>query len=90
MHGWKIPHRNQPVLASGPPLDSAKAAVILIHGRGASATDILSLAKELGHSVLSALGGVVTLRRYPGLPHTINPDEIERAKLLLSRLLAEK
>ena len=82
------PHRNRPVLASGPSLDSAKAAVILVHGRGASAADILSLSEELDHSVLSALGGVVTLRRYPGLPHTINSDEIEEAKQLLSRLVA--
>lgn len=211
------PHRNQPVLVSGRSLDSAQAAVILVHGRGASATDILSLAKEFDHpefaylapeaaghtwyphsflapiaqnqpwldsalsflgevvgralaagiarhkvsivgfsqgaclatefvarnatrygalvaftggligppgtrfsypgnllgtpcffgagdpdphvpwerveesaSVFSALGGVVTLRRYPGLPHTINRDEIERTKQLLVRLIAEK
>jgi len=208
------PHRNQPVLASGRALRSALAAVILVHGRGASATDILSLADDLDHpeiaylapeaaghawypysflapiaqnqpwlnsalsylgdvveravtagipgskvaivgfsqgaclateflarnparcgalvaftggligppgtsfnysgdlsgtpcffgagdpdphvpwervresaSVLSALGGVVTLRRYPGLSHTINQDEIEHAKQLLSRLV---
>ena len=207
------PHRNQPVLVSGRPLDSAQAAVILVHGRGASAKDILSLADELNQpefaylapeaagntwypysflapiarnqpwlesalrclgnvvervvtagiprnkvavvgfsqgaclaaefvarnaarygglvaftggligppgtkfaypgdlsgtscflgagdpdphvpwervkesaSVLSALGGVVTLRRYPGLPHTINQDEIEQAKELVSHL----
>jgi len=211
------PHRNQPVLTSGRSLDSAQAAVILVHGRGASATDILSLAEELDHpefaylapeaaghtwyphsflapiaqnqpglnsalsflgevvgralaagiardkvsfigfsqgaclatefvarnatrygalvaftggligppgtrfsypgdlsgtpcffgagdpdphvpwervkesaSVFSALGAVVTLRRYPGLPHTINRDEIEQAQQLLSRLIAEK
>lgn len=210
------PHRNRPVLVSGRSLDSAKAAVILVHGRGASARDILSLSEELDQpefaylapeaagntwypysflapiaqnqpwlnsalnflgevvgravaagiprhkvaivgfsqgaclatefvarnaarygalvaftgglvgppgtrfnypgdlsgtpcffgagdpdphvpwerveesaSVLSALGGVVTLRRYPGLPHTINQDEIVQAKQLLSRLIAE-
>jgi len=210
-------HRNQPVLVSGRPLNSAKAAVILVHGRGASATDILSLAEELDHpefaylapeaaghawypysflaplaqnqpwlnsalsllgtvvgrvvaagiprhkialvgfsqgaclatefvarnavrygalfaftggligppgtrfnypgdlsgtpcffgagdpdphvpwervkesaSVFSALGGVVTLRRYPGLSHTINQDEILVAKNLLSGLVAEE
>lgn len=210
------PHRNQPVLVSGQPLSSAKAAVILVHGRGASAADILSLAAEFdvpdlaylapeaaGHSwypysfmasiarnqpwldsalsflgnvvgravaaaiarhkvaivgfsqgaclatefvarnatrygalvaftggligppgthfnypgdlsttpcffgagdpdphvpwdrvkesasVFSALGAVAALRRYPGLPHTINQDEIENAKQLLSRLITE-
>jgi predicted esterase len=211
------PHRNQPVLTSGRSLDSAQAAAILVHGRGASAADILSLAEKLDHpgfaylapeaaghawyphsflvsiaqnqpwlnsalsflgevvgralaagiardkisfigfsqgaclatefvarnatrygalvaftggligppgtrfsypgdlsgtpcffgagdpdphvpwervkesaSVFSALGAVVTLRRYPGLPHTINRDEIEQAHQLLSRLIPEK
>jgi len=208
------PHRNQPVLAEGPSPESAKAAVILVHGRGASAADILSLREDLrlagfaylapeaagytwypnsflapvaqnqpwlnsalslleqtveyvmkagisrervallgfsqgaclatefvarnaarygaliaftggligppgtrfsypgdlsgtpcflgagdpdphvpwqrveeSASVLSALHGVVTLRRYPGLAHTINRDEIEQAKELLSPLI---
>ena len=210
------PHRNQPVLERGRSLDSARAAVVLVHGRGASATDILDLAAELdfpglaylapdaaGHtwypysflapieqnqpwldsalsllgetvkrvttagiprselaivgfsqgaclaieflarnagryggliaftggligppgskfiysgelsgtpcflgagdpdphvpwqrvaesaSVLSALGATVTLRRYPGLPHTINEDEIEQAKNILRQLVAK-
>jgi len=209
------PHRNQPVLASGCSLDSAKAVVILVHGRGASAEDILRLSDELDSpelaylapeaaenswypysflapipqnqpwldsalnfvgkvveraqaagvprnkvalvgfsqgaclatefvarnaarygglvafaggligppgtrfaysgelsgtpcffgagdpdphvpwervqasaSVLSGLGGAVTAQRYPGLTHTINRDEIERAKQLLSHLVA--
>lgn len=42
---------------------------------------------EESAAVLSALGGDVTLRRYPGLPHTINQDEIEQAKQILSGLL---
>ncbi|HYA62400.1 MAG TPA: alpha/beta hydrolase [Candidatus Sulfotelmatobacter sp.] len=41
-------------------------------------------------SVFSALGGVVTLRRYPGLPHTISQDEIQHAKQQLSRLVDNK
>jgi phospholipase/carboxylesterase len=45
---------------------------------------------EESASILSALGGSVTLRRYPGLPHTINEDEIEHAKIILRRLLAKK
>jgi phospholipase/carboxylesterase len=43
---------------------------------------------EESASVLSGLGGIVTLRCYPGLPHTINEDEIEQAKSILSRLVA--
>ena len=41
------PHQGQPVLTAGEPLERAKAAMIMIHGRGASAEDILSLAGEV-------------------------------------------
>jgi predicted esterase len=40
------PHQGQPVLTTGTPLNQAKAAMIMIHGRGASAESILTLAKE--------------------------------------------
>ncbi len=41
------PHAGQPVLSLGAPLSSAKAAMIMVHGRGASAGDILGLAPGL-------------------------------------------
>ncbi len=41
------PHRDQPVLTYGAKLGEATAAVILLHGRGASAEDILGLATEM-------------------------------------------
>lgn len=41
------PHQGQPVLAAGEPLDRARAAMILVHGRGATADSILMLADEL-------------------------------------------
>ncbi len=41
------PHQGQPVLTAGEPLDKARAAMIMVHGRGASAEDILSLSGEL-------------------------------------------
>jgi phospholipase/carboxylesterase len=41
------PHRRQPVLRKGHALEKARGAVILLHGRGASAADILGLADEL-------------------------------------------
>ncbi len=43
------PHQGQPVLATGKPLEMAKAAMVLVHGRGATAQSILSLAGELEH-----------------------------------------
>jgi phospholipase/carboxylesterase len=45
---------------------------------------------EESASVLSALGAAVTLRRYPGLPHTINEDEIHEAQNILTRLVAKE
>jgi phospholipase/carboxylesterase len=210
------PHRDQPVMVDGRPLDKANGAVVLVHGRGASAEDILNLARELdlpelaylapeaagnswypysflapidrnepwltsalrllaivveravragisrnkvalmgfsqgaclatefvarnanrygglvaftggligpegtefrysgdlagtlcflgsgdpdphvpfkrveeSASILSGLGGTVTLRRYPGLPHTVNEDEIRQSKVMLSELVAK-
>jgi predicted esterase len=41
------PHHGQPVLHSGEPLQTARAAALLVHGRGASAADILTLADAL-------------------------------------------
>ncbi len=41
------PHQHQPLLRAGEPLEHARAVMILLHGRGASAQDILSLAQEL-------------------------------------------
>src|SRR5437667_4918606 len=40
------PHQGQPVLTYGAPLEDATAAMVMIHGRNATATDILSLADE--------------------------------------------
>lgn len=40
------PHQGQPVLTAGEPLETARAAMILIHGRGASAADIMTVAAE--------------------------------------------
>jgi predicted esterase len=42
------PHHGQPVLHEGAPVESARLAAICIHGRGASAEDILGIAPELG------------------------------------------
>jgi phospholipase/carboxylesterase len=41
------PHRGQPVLGAGEALERARAAIVMVHGRGASARDILMLSGEL-------------------------------------------
>ena len=40
------PHQGQPLRIAGEPVSRAQAAMLMIHGRGASADDILSLANE--------------------------------------------
>jgi len=49
------PHQREPIVAYGAPLDRARAAVVMIHGRGASARDILTLAPEIGLDDLAYL-----------------------------------
>jgi phospholipase/carboxylesterase len=40
-------HQGQPLLKAGEPVSAARAAMILVHGRGASAADIMTLGAEL-------------------------------------------
>src|ERR1700693_5498804 len=43
------PHEGQRVLEAGEPIATAGAAMILVHGRGASAEDIMTVGSELMH-----------------------------------------
>lgn len=47
MHQGPDPHGSQQVLRHGPDARGARLAVILVHGRGGSAEDLLALAEEL-------------------------------------------
>jgi phospholipase/carboxylesterase len=47
LRGMGGPHQGQPVLEAGERLGIAQAAMILVHGRGASAADIMTLGAEL-------------------------------------------
>ena len=40
------PHQGQPVRVAGEPIGIARAAMLMVHGRGASAVDILSLSDQ--------------------------------------------
>lgn len=42
------PHSGQPVLAAGESLETARAVMVMIHGRGATAENILGLSGALG------------------------------------------
>ena len=50
MSAAKQPHAKPPVLSQGAPLSAAQTAVILLHGRGSSAQDILTLTGHLDSS----------------------------------------
>lgn len=39
--------------------------------------------------VFSRMGAVVDLRRYPGMPHAINQDELEACRALLRRVMSQ-
>jgi phospholipase/carboxylesterase len=43
------PHQDQPLVTAGAPLEAAEAAVVLVHGRGATAQSIVQMADEFYH-----------------------------------------
>jgi predicted esterase len=49
------PHRGQPVLTLGPAPKDARLTMVMAHGRGASAEDMMGLATELGTSDVAFL-----------------------------------
>ncbi|HRW07115.1 MAG TPA: dienelactone hydrolase family protein [Caldilineaceae bacterium] len=56
----KGPHQGQRVYSTGKPLQEAQAAMILVHGRGATAPSILELANVLPHPELAYLAPQAT------------------------------
>lgn len=48
-------HQGQPLARAGLPLDQAQAALILLHGRGATASGIVLLAEEMHHPAYAYL-----------------------------------
>src|SRR5438128_679399 len=51
------PHRDQPALQGGTPLADATAILLLLHGRGGSAQEMLALARDLNIGSPSPHGG---------------------------------
>jgi predicted esterase len=49
------PHQGQPIRIAGEPISRARAAMLMVHGRGATAQDILSLANEFEQAGLAYL-----------------------------------
>ena len=49
------PHQDQPLVTAGASLDAAEAAVVLVHGRGATAQSIVGMAEEFHQSDIAYL-----------------------------------
>ncbi len=47
------PHQGQPLVRAGRPINEAAAALVMVHGRGATAENILTLADEFGRDDLA-------------------------------------
>ena len=72
-------HRDQPLLTGGVPLDEATAAMILLHGRGASAQGILSLVDEFAASDVAYLAPQAARRAWYPRSFLASRDENEPA-----------
>ncbi|HEY5035195.1 MAG TPA: alpha/beta hydrolase [Candidatus Dormibacteraeota bacterium] len=86
------PHQGQPVLEAGEPLATARAAMILVHGRGASAADIMALGAELMHPGVAYLAPQATGNAWYPHPFTApmesNEPYLSSALEVLASLLA--
>ncbi|MGE0866127.1 MAG: alpha/beta hydrolase [Vicinamibacterales bacterium] len=86
------PHRGQPIEAAGPAPPDARLTVILIHGRGGSADDMLGLADELGLDDVAFLAPQAAARSwYPYSflsPITRNEPGITSGLAVLAHLIA--
>ncbi len=86
------PHQGQPVLRAGAPLDRARAALVLVHGRGATAESILTLVPEIdqpGFAYLAPQAAGNTWYPYSFLqPIARNEPDLSSALAALAGLLA--
>ena len=87
------PHEGQPVLYAGESLERARAAMILVHGRGASAADIMTIAAEVmfpGVAYLAPQAAGSAWYPYPfTAPLEANEPYLSSALQVLSSLVAK-
>ena len=87
------PHANQPVLHAGTPIAEAKGAVVLLHGRGATAEDILNLAPPLHVPGLAYLAPQAANRTwYPNsfmAPRASNEPYVTSALATIAGIVAD-
>jgi len=87
----KIIHDGQPLLTYGASLHDAAKAVILLHGRGASAHDILPIAQQLPHEEVCYLAPQAAENRwYPNsgfIDLAENEPDLSSAMIVINRLV---
>ena len=87
------PHAGQPVFTAGTPLQQARAGMILLHGRDASAADILSLAVEFEAEQIAYLAPqAANLTWYPDrflVPSLRNEPWLSSALQLVDRAIRQ-
>jgi phospholipase/carboxylesterase/glyoxalase family protein len=86
-------HQGQPIKTAGKPLGQAQAAMIMVHGRGATAESILSLADELARPEFAYLAPQAAGNTwYPNsflAPLDSNEPYLSSALAALAELLAQ-
>ena len=87
------PHAGQPVLSAGEPVATAKGAMIMLHGRGANAADILGLAQAINQPSLAYLApdaaGNAWYRNQFMMAAVRDEPAYASAHALVARILAE-
>jgi predicted esterase len=87
------PHKVEDTIAAGAPLESAKAALILVHGRGATAESILPLGDAFGVSDLAIVAPQASANTwYPYTflaPTEANEPWLSSALALIGALVAQ-
>ena len=92
-HMIQGPHQGEPVLHAGEPIDRAIAAMVMVHGRGASAEDILELVSELRQPGFAYLAPQAAGNAwYPNsflAPIATNEPALSSALLTIENILAQ-
>lgn len=87
------PHSEQPVRHAGAPIEDARLVVIMLHGRGASASDMIGLSRQLTAADVSYLVPEASGRTwYPYsflAPIEQNEPSLSSALRLIARLVGD-
>ncbi len=92
-HLLEGPHQGQPIRMAGEPVSRARAAMLMVHGRGARSEDILSLAAEFNQQGFAYLAPQAAENTwYPNrflVPLSENEPWLSSALTFLGNVLSE-